>query len=153
MTVGSRSSTPFPLGYGSNAFRGTAVERIVETETERGNAVLDSGLDAVGDDDTVVGTRVVYGTPAQSIVEYATRNEFDQPVAGSHGRSLPTQVVLGSVAETVVRRSRDAQTSRDPVPDRDFRRPRITPVLPSGRGRCGGARARPLRSLRSRWFA
>ncbi|XVH33359.1 universal stress protein (plasmid) [Haloferacaceae archaeon DSL9] len=46
------------------------------------------------------------GDPARTILEYAAENEFDQIVVGSHGRRGAARVLLGSVAETVVRRSR-----------------------------------------------
>jgi nucleotide-binding universal stress UspA family protein len=45
------------------------------------------------------------GRPARSIVEYAENGDIDHVVMGSHGRSGVTRVLLGSVAETVVRRS------------------------------------------------
>ncbi|WP_255681409.1 universal stress protein [Natrinema sp. SYSU A 869] len=56
-----------PFEYRPAAFQGTALEQIVETQTERGNAVLDSALEAVGYDNTEVGTRLVYETPSRSI--------------------------------------------------------------------------------------
>lgn len=52
-----------------------------------------------------VGTAVVTGKPAQSIVDYAEENDIDHIVIGSHGRSGVSRVLLGSVAERVVRRS------------------------------------------------
>lgn len=45
------------------------------------------------------------GDPPQEIVEYAEENDVDHIVMGSHGRSGVSRVVLGSVAEEVVRRS------------------------------------------------
>lgn len=45
------------------------------------------------------------GRPARQIVAYATEHDVDGVVMGSHGRPLVTRVLLGSVAETVVRRS------------------------------------------------
>ncbi len=43
------------------------------------------------------------GTPARSIVEYAA--DVDAIVMGSHGRHGASRLLLGSVAETVVRRA------------------------------------------------
>lgn len=52
-----------------------------------------------------VETEVAYGRPARVIVEYAELGEVEHVVLGSHGRDGPARVLLGSVAETVVRRS------------------------------------------------
>ena len=57
------------------------------------------------DDKTLFETAVETGRPAQTIVEYATENDVDQIVMGSRGRSGLSRVLLGSVAETVVRRA------------------------------------------------
>ena len=65
----------------------TAVEAIA---TEHGRAVE---------------TRTRLGTPAQEILEYVERNHIDHVVIGSHGRSGVARILLGSVAEVVVRRS------------------------------------------------
>ena len=48
---------------------------------------------------------VCMGRPARQIVAYTTENDVDQVVTGTHGRPLVSRVPLGSVAETVVRRS------------------------------------------------
>jgi len=45
------------------------------------------------------------GKPTRVIVEFADENGIDQIVMGSHGRSGVTRILLGSVAEAVVRRS------------------------------------------------
>lgn len=45
------------------------------------------------------------GPPARTIVEYADEHDADYVVMGSHGRSGVSRVLLGSVAETVIRRA------------------------------------------------
>jgi len=50
-------------------------------------------------------TAIEVGRPSREIVEYAKREEIDHIVMGSHGRSGVARILLGSVAETVVRRS------------------------------------------------
>jgi nucleotide-binding universal stress UspA family protein len=52
-----------------------------------------------------VETVTEVGRPARAIVDYAEEHGVDHIVLGSHGRSGVTRVLLGSVAETVVRRS------------------------------------------------
>lgn len=55
--------------------------------------------------DRALETEHVVGKPVRTIVEYATENTIDQIVMGSHGRSGISRVILGSVAEKVLRRS------------------------------------------------
>jgi len=45
------------------------------------------------------------GRPAPTILEFAEENDIDHIVMGSHGRSGVSRVLLGSVAERVVRRA------------------------------------------------
>ncbi len=48
---------------------------------------------------------VEIGKPAQTIIETAETGDIDHIVMGSHGRQGVSRLLLGSVAETVVRRS------------------------------------------------
>lgn len=50
-------------------------------------------------------TETVVGRPARAIIEYVEENEVDAVVMGSHGREGISRVLLGSVAETILRRS------------------------------------------------
>lgn len=52
-----------------------------------------------------VETTTEVGQPARSIVEYADEHDIEQIVIGSHGRSGISRILLGSVAESVVRRA------------------------------------------------
>ncbi|MFC7213134.1 universal stress protein [Saliphagus sp. GCM10025334] len=45
------------------------------------------------------------GDPAREIVEFAEDNAVDHIIVGSHGRQGVSRVLLGSVAEKVVRRA------------------------------------------------
>ena len=47
----------------------------------------------------------VDGKPAREIIHYAEENDVDHVVMGSRGRSGLSRLLLGSVAETVVRRA------------------------------------------------
>lgn len=55
--------------------------------------------------DVPVETRVISGTPASAIVEFAEEENVDGIVVGSEGRSGVSRMLLGSVAETITRRS------------------------------------------------
>jgi len=48
---------------------------------------------------------VEVGKPSHVIVDYAEDNDIDHIVMGSHGREGVSRILLGSVAETVMRRS------------------------------------------------
>lgn len=63
------------------------------------------GALATVDDDRPIETAVETGSPWRQIVEYAEENDVDHIVMGSHGRDGPARVLLGSVAELVVRRA------------------------------------------------
>lgn len=52
-----------------------------------------------------VATEILTGRPARTIVQYAEDNEVDHIVLGSHGRTGAGRILLGSVAETITRRS------------------------------------------------
>jgi nucleotide-binding universal stress UspA family protein len=57
--------------------------------------------------DTVeVQTEVLDGSPADQIISYADENGCDCIVMGTHGRSGVDRLLLGSVAERVIRRAR-----------------------------------------------
>lgn len=72
---------------------------------------------------------VTASSTAQAIVEYARQAEIDLVVVGTHGRGAVAHLLMGSVAERVVR------TAPCPVltvrqRERDF----VTPDLPVARG-------------------
>jgi nucleotide-binding universal stress UspA family protein len=52
-----------------------------------------------------IGTTLAYGDPADSILVEADKNAADTIVLGTHGRQGLERLILGSVAESVVRRS------------------------------------------------
>lgn len=63
-------------------------------------------VEAVGDDyDVPVETAVIDGTPSREIVRYAEDDDCDLVVMGTHGRGGIDRLLLGSVAEKVVRAS------------------------------------------------
>jgi nucleotide-binding universal stress UspA family protein len=53
--------------------------------------------------DLHAATTTVIGTPAWSIVEYAGAHDIDLVIMGTHGRGGMTHLLMGSVAERVVR--------------------------------------------------
>jgi len=52
-----------------------------------------------------VKTEVLYGTPAETLAEYASKNQVDLILIATHGRSGPSRWVWGSVADRILRSS------------------------------------------------
>lgn len=67
-----------------------------------------SGLDQLQVDDAhvCVERRIVEGNPAAAILREAEDSNTDLILMASHGRTGAKRILLGSVAETVLRRSR-----------------------------------------------
>lgn len=55
--------------------------------------------------DVDLRTEIAFGEPAREIVRFATEQDVDHVVIGNHGRDGVARVLLGSVAEQVVRRA------------------------------------------------
>lgn len=65
-----------------------------------------------------VSTVFTYGLPSRTIIAYAEEHDIDQIVIGTHRRRGLSRMLLGSVAETIVRRSSIPVTvSSAPDPD------------------------------------
>lgn len=95
---------PTEAGYSPTAGVPSGAEEWYEGRKATAEAALSDGADLVGEGRTVE-TDTAVGRPADSIVEYADEHGFDLVVVGSHGRQGLSRIVLGSVAEAVVRRS------------------------------------------------
>lgn len=71
---------------------------VSQTETQLKEHTKNSGLR----DNRVIRT-VRVGNPSQEITEYAGKHDVDLIVLGTHGRSGLSHLLIGSVAEKVVR--------------------------------------------------
>lgn len=76
-----------------------------EKRHEQTAEVLETTSAVTAEYDRDVETAEIEGEPAEAIVQYLEENEFDHVVIGSTGRDGLSRLLLGSVAETVVRRS------------------------------------------------
>ena len=82
-------------------FQESLKERRKEAATELSEDVLE-----LLDTETVeYDTETVVGDPAREIVAYAEEHDVDHVIVGSHGRKGVSRVLLGSVAEKIVRRA------------------------------------------------
>lgn len=94
---------PIEAGYSATASVPGYSEEWYEHQTEEAEALFEEVIESL--DGEEVETEIVVGRPSRTIVEYAEDNDIDHIVMGSHGRSGVTRILLGSVAEAVVRRS------------------------------------------------
>jgi nucleotide-binding universal stress UspA family protein len=90
---------PVNSGYSRSVLPSAAEEWYEKAREEAQDLLADLTTETGLDPETVV----TVGRPASSIVEAAS--DVDHVVMGSHGRNGVSRIVLGSVAETVVRRS------------------------------------------------
>lgn len=74
-------------------------------QEQRAEGVLNTAEEIAAEHDRELTTETIVGKPATAIVDAAEEQDVDQIVIGSRGRSGVSRVLLGSVAETVVRRS------------------------------------------------
>lgn len=72
----------------------TQAENLLETARRRAE---DVGIE--------LETECVIGDISETIVDYAEDHSVDHVVLGSHGRTGASRILLGSIAETVARRS------------------------------------------------
>ncbi|GAB6879811.1 universal stress protein [Halorubrum gandharaense] len=78
-----------------------ALEGKGEAVREEGKPVFDRARELVDERDAEVKLRIGYGSPASTIVEHA--DAYDVVVLGSHSGSLIDRILVGNVAESVVR--------------------------------------------------
>ena len=83
-------------------------ERLKESRQEGAVELPDELLDRLANVEYEV--EAVAGKPAREIVAFAEDHDVEHIVIGSHGRSGPSRVLLGSVAERVVRRASTSVT-------------------------------------------
>jgi nucleotide-binding universal stress UspA family protein len=97
---------PAEAGYGAEAALPTVSEEWYQERQHDAEELLDE-LTANSHDAGIktVEQEIEVGRPTQVIVDYADDSGTDQIVMGSHGRSGVERLLLGSVAETVMRRA------------------------------------------------
>ena len=96
---------PTDAGYTSTINIPGGSEEWYEGAKEESEALFEEAQEVADERGVALDTATEVGKPARVVVEFAEENGFDQIVMGSHGRSGMSRILLGSVAETVVRRS------------------------------------------------
>lgn len=97
-------SDPREWVYG-DAMGGYYSEEAFERAQESAEELLSGAEEFAREHDVEVDTTTEMGQPSRTIVEYAEEHDIDHIVLGSHGRRGLSRFLLGSVAETVARRS------------------------------------------------
>jgi nucleotide-binding universal stress UspA family protein len=83
----------------------SSVDGVSEMLEREGDVALDA-VEAIAQEHGVPVERVqLDGSPAREIIRYADRSDVDLIVMGTHGRGGIDRLLLGSVAERVVRSS------------------------------------------------
>jgi nucleotide-binding universal stress UspA family protein len=81
----------------------TSADAITSMLEDEGRTAMES-IEEKAEDVTVERT-LLDGSPSPNIVDYAEKNDIDVIVMGTHGRGGIDRLLLGSVAERVVRTS------------------------------------------------
>ena len=96
---------PIDAGYSAPVGMPGSSEEWYESAQNESEALFEEAQEMADQHGVTLDTAEELGRPSRTIVEYADENDFDQIVMGSHGRSGVSRILLGSVAETVVRRA------------------------------------------------
>lgn len=93
--------------YSAGGIEGAMINYEDLMEAHEGNAekILEEARAFASDHGVEIETDLVVGRVSRSIVEYIEDSDVDHVIIGSHGRTGASRVLLGSVAETVTRRS------------------------------------------------
>ncbi len=83
----------------------TSWEGVSDMLREDGEEALERVRTMAAREDVPTETNLIEGTPSKEIVHYATEADCDLIVMGTHGRGGIDRLLLGSVAERVVRAS------------------------------------------------
>ncbi|WP_290818477.1 universal stress protein [Halovivax sp.] len=91
---------PTASSYG---MEGAAAGSVVESEKEAGRELLAEAEETAAERGAEIETAIEVGRPVPTIVDYAAERDVDHVVMGSHGRSGLSRILVGSVAEGVIR--------------------------------------------------
>ncbi|NIB99895.1 universal stress protein [Halobacterium sp. R2-5] len=96
---------PIEAGYTAQATVPGYSEEWFEQAKESADELFEEAQETADEYGHGLDTTTEVGRPSRAIVDYADENDIDHIVMGSHGRSGVSRILLGSVAESVVRRS------------------------------------------------
>ena len=82
-----------------------SASRWYDRMTERAEEICAEASARAGEHDCEISTATENGPPARTILEYAEDHGIDHIIMGSHGREGVSRLILGSVAERVMRQA------------------------------------------------
>ncbi|WP_290818479.1 universal stress protein [Halovivax sp.] len=88
-----------------SAIDGAGTEDLQVAEDELAEGLFADAHEIAAECGRTIETRVVRGQPAREIRRFAVDRDVDHVVMGSHGRSGLSRILVGSVAEEVIRNS------------------------------------------------
>ena len=87
------------------------IQESLKESREEGAAELSDELKRkLNSSDVEFRVETAVGKPAREIVDFAEANDISHIIIGSHGRTGASRILLGSVAQTVVKRAPTAVT-------------------------------------------
>jgi nucleotide-binding universal stress UspA family protein len=96
---------PAEAGFSTETAMPTFPEGWYKEEKERVQELFDEIEEMAADHEVTIERRIELGNPARTIIETIDDDSIDHVVMGSHGRKGVSRILLGSVAEAVVRRA------------------------------------------------
>ena len=96
---------PMEAGYSAETALPSAAEEWYESAKAAAEERFEEAAELAAERGVSVESVVEVGRPSRVIVEYAEGHDVDGIVMGSHGRKGVSRILLGSVAEAVVRSS------------------------------------------------
>lgn len=94
---------PSTIGGAGEGF--TGLDNLLDELEEEGHRATESIAMRADDSNVETETAVRRGNPRDEILSYATDNDIDLIIMGTHGRTGVKRSLLGSVTETVIRHS------------------------------------------------
>lgn len=91
-----------PFAYVDAGFAGTPLPDVTPADLREEEARL---AQVVPGEDVAYRHEFIIGTPTETLVDYAKENEIDLVVMGTHGRTGLNRLLMGSVAEGVLRKA------------------------------------------------
>lgn len=90
-----------PFAYVDGGFSSAVIPELTPADLER----EETRFEAVTPQGVKFQRQFIVGLPADELVQYASENEIDLVVMGTHGRTGLSRLLMGSVAEAVLRRA------------------------------------------------
>lgn len=87
----------------SHGIQGSAAENVYDAREDEAGELFEEARRTASGYGVTLETAIETGQPAEEIVGYVRAHDVDHVVMGSHGRSGISRLLVGSVAEHVIR--------------------------------------------------